>query len=295
MLIGQDVDSIDAYAQSVRAPGGVVGYTALDTLAGLSASANWGAGNQDLVALAGGYPGAPVALGLYLVGLLGEVNAGQLDSQIDQLAAALASLGSPVLLRIGYEFDNPQNAYDPATYQSAFVHITSRIRSSNRPSIATVWQSEAPCSGRYMGLAVDAWYPGDAYVDWIGLSYFQQMASCGSAPVDAMAAFARQHGKPLLVAESAPQGYDLTNLTWNGSQSVTASAIWSGWFQPYFAFIHANQDVVRAVSYIDADWNAQPMWQSGNGYWGDSRVQGNASIQEMWTRELEGSTWVQPQ
>jgi hypothetical protein len=37
------------------------------------------------------------------------------------------------------------------------------------------------------------------------------------------------------------------------------------------------------------------MWQNGsNGYWGDSRVQQNASIQQMWTSELQGSSWVEP-
>jgi hypothetical protein len=297
MLIGQDVGSIDAYAAQVRSPGGVVGYTSLDTLAGVTALANWGAGNQSLVTLSREYPAGPVALGLFLVGQLGNVVSGQLDSQIDSLAATLSGFGRLVLLRIGYEFDNPINGYDPSQYQAAFSHIVERIRARGPSLVRSVWQSEASCWPP--SHPVDAWYPGDAYVDWVGLSYFTQHAACNGASVEAMVGFARQHDKPVLVAESTPQGYDLTALTFSATGSsfatVTAPDVWSQWFAPYFAFVHANQDVIRAVTYIDANWNAQPMWQNGsNGYWGDSRVQQNATLKQMWLGELQSSSWVMP-
>jgi hypothetical protein len=296
LLIGQDVGSIDDYAQRVRPPGGVAGYTALDTLAGVTSTANWGAGDQSLVQLAGRYPKRPVALGLYLVGMIDRVTSGELDSQIDSLAGTLSSFGTLVLLRIGYEFDNPANGYSPTTYQAAFVHIVERVRAAGPSLIRSVWQSQASCQA---GQSLNAWYPGDAYVDWVGLSYFQQHAGCNDSSVGAVAAFGRAHGKPVLVAESTPQGYDLTALTYSatgsGFQSVTPTEIWSAWFLPYFSFIHANQDVIGAVTYIDADWNTQPMWQNGqNGYWGDTRLQQNAAIQQMWISELQGSSWVQP-
>jgi hypothetical protein len=244
------------------------------------------------------FPGRPVAVGLFLVNLLNEAASGALDTQIDSLARTLASFSGPVLLRIGYEFDNPINAYDPATYRAAFTRIAQRTRAL-APTAATVWQSEAGCAGTYMNQSIDAWYPGDAYVDWVGISYFQQSAQCNNYAPTSVLALARQHGKPVIIAESTPQGYDLTGLSFssdgNQFQSVAPSAIWSAWFAPYFAFIHANQDVVRAVAYIDADWNGQAMWKNpANGYWGDSRVQQNSIIEQMWTSELSGAAWVAP-
>jgi hypothetical protein len=297
MLIGQDVGSIEDYARRVRPPGGVVGYTSLDTLVGVVSVANWGAGDQSLLSLAGEFPGRPVSLGLFLVNPLSEITSGSLDAQIDSLAGTLAGLGRSVLLRIGYEFDNPSNGYDPANYQAAFVHIVERVRAAGARLVRSVWQSQASCQPSAQTLA--AWYPGDSVVDWVGLSYFTQYGVCKNASVDAVVAFARSRGKPVFVAESTPQGYDLTAMTYSatgsGIQSETASEVWGGWFRPYFALIHANQDVIRAVAYVDADWEAQPMWQSGdNGYWGDSRVQQNAAIQQMWTTELQGTSWVQP-
>jgi hypothetical protein len=192
MLIGQDVGSIEDYATRVASPGGVVGYTSLDTLAGLTAPANWGAGDQSLVALARQYPTGPVALGLFLVGQLGNVASGSLDSQIDDLAATLAGFGRLVLLRIGYEFDNPINGYDPAQYQAAFVHIVQRIRARGPSLVRSVWQSEASC--RPPSQPITAWYPGDAYVDWVGLSYFTQHAQCNASSVQGLVDLGRQHG-----------------------------------------------------------------------------------------------------
>ena len=53
----------------------------------------------------------------------------------------------------------------------------------------------------------------------------------------------------------------------DGSPSFTActlvdetpEAIWHDWYKPFSDFIHANTDFIRAVAYINADWNEQPM------------------------------------
>jgi hypothetical protein len=68
----------------------------------------------------------------------------------------------------------------------------------------------------------------------------------------------------------------------------------SAWDEPFFGFIHANADVVRAVAYINADWNVQPMWDPSNSdlYWGDSRVQANPIIKERWLNEISNPFWL---
>ena len=112
--------------------------------------------------------------------------------------------------------------------------------------------------------------------------------------------FARLKQKPLLIAEASPQGYDLTAMTkanispvWDGiaGQNVrrkTAAEVWREWYEPFFKFIRNNRDVIRAVSYINADWDAQDLWgvPYSNGYWGDSRVQMNPEISKLWSREV---------
>ena len=53
--------------------------------------------------------------------------------------------------------------------------------------------------------------------------------------------------------------------------------------------------MIRAVAYIDANWNARPQWMPGavqGGYWGDARVQANDLILERWLEEISDPFWL---
>ena len=63
-------------------------------------------------------------------------------------------------------------------------------------------------------------------MDWVGTGY-------GECADDAIQ-FAREHYKPVML-EAASQG-----------------AGWDEWFAPFFKFVNDNNDVVRAVTYINA-------------------------------------------
>ncbi len=55
----------------------------------------------------------------------------------------------------------------------------------------------------------------------------------------------------------------------------TADEIWNEWYAPFFQYIHDNSDVIRALAYINANWDSQPMWSKPyrSGYWSDSPVE----------------------
>jgi hypothetical protein len=73
----------------------------------------------------------------------------------------------------------------------------------------------------------------------------------------------------------------------------TSRQIWDEWYLPLFQLVHANSDVVRAVAYINVEWNAQLIWGNGsNGYWGDSRIEANHTLRELWLAEIGGSAWL---
>jgi beta-mannanase len=182
-------------------------------------------------------------------------------------------------LRIGYEFDGEWNRYDPEPYVAAWRRIVERLAENGVTNVATVWQSATHHTPRYGGHDWIDWYPGDEYVDWFGLSYFEPRLDI----LNAFLRLAREHGKPVMIAESTPRGANLANVT-------RPQLMWDTWFQPYFDFIYANQDVIRAVAYINVNWNAQPMWTNDN--WGDSRVQVNADIMRWWLDELNKDMWL---
>lgn len=297
LFVGQDTETIDAYRATVGEPSGIVSYTSLAGLEGLHSASDTGGGAMYLDQLAAKYPRAPIALGLYLVGELDAVNGGSLDAELADLGAALAGYGVPVLVRVGYEFDATWSHYEPEDYQRAFTRVRTGLRAAGATNAELVWQAAASCGQTYENQAPEAWYPGDDAVDWIACSYFAQ-AACQFSPVKAMLHLAREHGKPFFIAESAPQGYDLARGTFSSDGSAVAQKtgpeIYGDWYAPYFDLVTQNSDVIRAVSYIDANWNAQPMWGPPyqNGYFGDSRVQANPDVLAGWLAQTGRDAWV---
>ena len=306
LILGQDLGSIAGYKAALGlAPGGVTTYTNISEtepslLNGLEGPADWGAGDVNAQQNLEDDPQAVLAIGLYIVDNSGTNLAhlidGTHDTAIDRLGAFIQRAARPVYLRIGYEFDGPWNHYEPEPFIAAWRHIVDRLRAQGVTNFATVWQSATYAYGTYNDLPIEAWYPGDEYVDWMGTSHF----IFDQAVQDRFLDFARAHNKPVLIAEATPQGYDLDELTYSAPNDgknfapKTAEEIWDEWFGPFFAFIHENADVIRAVAYINADWHSQAMWgpDGGNGYWGDTRVQVNATIRERWLAEIGTTFWL---
>ena len=345
MFMGQDTQTIANYQRDVPQDTleGVTLYTPIfqpgnkEYFRGVYKPTNWGAGLIDFNKTLEQAPGAALAIGL---GFSGEpqtqeevgyqIAKGKHDKQILQFAKHLKSLSPrPVFLRIGWEFDGFWFGYRPDSYKKAFRHIHSLLKRAKADNVVTVWHSAAWPDHTIAGdlghlydhrrpEMLDTWYPGDDVVDWVGISvFYRDLAQFGytppNTPQDAQESvlkFARKHNKPVFIAESAPQGYRVGQLSKSPisrhqPQKVSAEGIWQQWYQPYFEFIYNNQDVVRAVAYINTHWDDQPMWQCAyeaqagqegcvQGVWGDSRVQANGIIQQRWLKEvLNKKRWLQ--
>ncbi|PLV57645.1 glycosyl hydrolase [Thermotoga sp. SG1] len=320
LVIGQDLDSVREYVRSgyFPVPGGVTTYTDIATLNGLYNDADWGAGLINAKKCLEEFPNSALVIGLYMVNMLDGVISGKYDRQIEILAEFIKEANRLVYLRIGYEFDGIWNNYDPEKYKATFRYITEKLRDflgDKKDLLFTVWQS---CSSplnvilrNYRKPDISLWYPGDDYVDFVGLSWFlpanerYRKAPSQKELAEEVVAFARFHKKPVIIAEASPQGYNLSELTRANISPVldgpagekkvkkTPEEIWNEWFKPFFEFVYENSDVIKVVAYINADWDSQPMWGPpyANGYWGDSRVQINPVIRDLWLKEITKPIW----
>ena len=252
----------------------------------------------------------------------------------------------PVYLRIGYEFDGPWNCYSQDFYKAAFIRIKDIINEENATNVATVWQAAtypdngnqefnyAPfLPGQTVRQYYDNWYPTrengeDNVVDWVGISYFagesynQYQWSCQDpskswtvpegSPRDlqnTLVNIARDRGKPAIIAESAPQGFDLVAKTWScvadrfdqepGHTFASDQDIWSAYYSDYFNWIESNREQIRAVAYINADWQSQNRWKCEvadegcpAGYWGRTSIQDNTTVYNNFKAELQKSIYV---
>jgi hypothetical protein len=93
-----------------------------------------------------------------------------------------------------------------------------------------------------------------------------------------MAQLAREHKKPLMVAE----GTAYATGTYFGQQS------WDEWFVPFFEFVKNNN--VRAVCYINWDWDKIPFFKDQG--WGDCRVHVREPFKKLWLEEMKNSRYL---
>ena len=217
LVIGQDLFSITNYTTAVERndrPAGLMAYSALrnpyGNLTGLWNPINYGAGiewSSGLIAL---YPNSSIQLGLWLVGACNDVIQGSLDEEIHRLAHYVRSSSSTQFyIRIGYEFDYYDNNYIPSEYIPAFQRIVRIFRELPVHNVAFVWHSAGLKNPVYK---YSDFYPGDEYVDWCGVSIFEQPYDCESSVKcymkypEHIAEYCAHIGKPLMIAESTPFG-----------------------------------------------------------------------------------------
>jgi hypothetical protein len=110
-----------------------------------------------------------------------------------------------------------------------------------------------------------------------------------------MIQFARDHKKPLFIAESSPVFTDGNGVSipLDLSKQADAEKAWKEWFIPYFRTVHNNPDVIKAISYINSPWKTRPLW-ANNAYFKniDDRITRNDSLGIWWLGETSKSEYL---
>jgi hypothetical protein len=114
---------------------------------------------------------------------LSKIAAGNFDAYIDSWAVGLRTYGSPVMLDFGHEMDGNWypwgygvNGNTVADYIAAFRHVHDRFVLAGATNVQFVWN---PDVWNPAGVDQRAFYPGDAYVDWMAIDVYNWGASGG--------------------------------------------------------------------------------------------------------------------
>ncbi|GAD00186.1 family 31 carbohydrate-binding protein [Agarivorans albus] len=256
----------------------------------------WGSGVQNAQWVIENYQPEVVALGMFCPG---NAQAPSLynDGAYDDLLIELADFfklhnETGFFLRTCYEFNGDAHGLSFEHFRGIFKHVRSFLDAQGVTNVAHVWQSDAyhgtgRPSNQALGNTEQGYWPGKQYVDWVGVSQF-------NSDINEEAEIAEIEGLPLFIAEVTPHGdlgvqYDY-KLPFNSSQQVA-----QGSANPVTIvnnldwFTEKNAEIMRTVNkawhYINADWTAQPQWESAADQAGanffkytDSRVQQNPEI-----------------
>ena len=285
LIMGQTVQSIteymDRYADRPM-PSGWAAYWGIPEFKGVKEAHSVSSGNtQNHQMIIDEFPNTVLQSAMWMVGkweVAEKASLGMYDKVVKKYASWAKKVDRPIYLRIGYEFDGVHNELDPITYKKAYKHIVNVLREEGADNIAFVWHSYAGTP--YQGHPVSAWYPGDDYVDWVGISVFGHAYSKDGfgADCDAVLSFAKEHKKPVMIAESNPiHGISADN-----------EDVWEQWYVNYFNFIHEKN--IKAISFINEDWPRTGI--GGISDWKDSRLYNNEKIADAWFQEVSRERYL---
>lgn len=289
LIVGQNKPPMQEYVDMAdRVPAGFMTYTNLSFLTGFDEPLDrmefgyWPRTQDDIV----------MQVGMWMTGndatneelLLGTLE-GRYDDNLDSLARHFAEADVPVFLRVGYEVNG---RFPPTYYADAFRHVRDRIENVNGvTNVAYVWHV-TPGFTRTGTSNHMEWYPGDDVVDWIGISWFVDVVGGGNTPpetldivlgnLDAISTYAKDHQKPLMVAEAAPM---------KEYEPTLGQASWDLWYAPLFEYIERYD--VKALSYINQRW-VDFGWEED--LWGDSRVQTDETVSRLWFETVYGDRYL---
>jgi endoglucanase len=226
-------------------------------------------GATNYVALDLKWTGAPAT------GLLDAINAGQADARITAVAQGIRSVGSLVLLEPGWEMNGDWafawqgvangGQAGPAKYAAAWRHVVTLFRQAGATNVRWVFNPNVGNAMTHTASGAGNWnwyanyYPGDAYVDYVGAHGFNGPTVWNTAwqdfgtmtdgaGADRMLSdlAARYPAKPIIIGEFASQ---------EGAAGQKAQ-----WITDAYAKMRANPRVVGAVWFNankEADWRVE--------------------------------------
>lgn len=122
---------------------------------------------------------------------------GSFDGYYEQYARNLAASGrTNVVVRVGWESNDPHYPYfagtDPARFKATFARIAGILRKHN-PTVLIEWSNVR--DGRQTG-SVETLYPGDQWVDIVGVNYYDGYPAMNSEAIWAAEYMATRLGGP---------------------------------------------------------------------------------------------------
>lgn len=168
-----------------------------------------------------------------------KVTGGSYDSKLYETFGYLNTLSCPVFVRIGGEMNVWGNQAAPADFIAAYRHVVDIAR-SQAPRAAMVFSPNFSSANK---VDMDIYYPGDQYVDWVGVSlYYDRWSHTGDTArdefygvgaygdallnVQQVVNLSRLHHKPVIVTEggSCNQFKGTDNSAWAADRMQRAYA-----------------------------------------------------------------------
>lgn len=209
---------------------------------------------------------------------------GSYDAKLIETFKYLGTLSCPILVRIGGEVNCWTNMPDADTFIAAYRHIADIAR-TYAPDAALMY---APNYSSAYKIDLESFYPGDSYVDWIGVSlYFNKVSTNGDTSIDAFYGvgaygdallnvqqtinLARKHSKPVSMTE----GGSLYYVNGSDYSDFAAERI-----EKAYAFLTMVYPEIKSIVYSDSNFGSSSRLYA---------ISGNAKMTEAYNKGVSSN------
>lgn len=199
-------------------------------------------------------------------------------------AKAAKAAGIPIFLRYASEMNGDWTAWHdtPEKYIEKF-RLVHRIMAEEAPNVAMVWSpNDVP------RFTMSAYYPGDEYVDWVGVSLYTEPYAngnpsepgLGTTPVERLDEIYKLYAdrKPIMISETAVSHY-----THRDAKS------WTGWslanLDRLYQVMPKKYPRLKAITYFNKDMKDQ---DSRNNY----LLRDNAAMMEAYKSMIASPYYI---
>lgn len=222
-------------------------------------------------------------------------NIKNLTSSLKSVSDLLAKYpDTPIYLRFAAEFDIWDNETDAESFKEAYRYVSSYFKERNS-NVAMVW---SPNQTAKWYIDIDDYYPGDEYVDWVGMSLYASKyfmgdknqsedneiifkAGINADPVIAVKDIIEKYGgrKPIMLSE-----YGCGHTLVKSGEDTSAFGIQK--LKEYLNYLPMVYPQIKLVAYFD-------QYIKGEDEQNDYRLTKNTQMQSEFLKLTSGSRFIQ--
>ncbi len=216
------------------------------------------------------------------------------DAWITAWAKAARESGVEIFLRFLPEMNGDWAAWagDPVKYKDKF-RLVHDIMERLAPNVVMVWcPNDVPVE--LHGHRIEDYYPGDEYVDWVGVNFYVDYYNSGDAskpdnrlqnPLDHLKYVYNMfhERKPIMICETGVSHYSITT-----GEDLTEWAVAN--LEKLYSMLPVVYPDVKAITYFSMD-QGSPFYNNHNTIWNNYRLSDNKRMADTY-RELMKSASI---
>lgn len=230
-----------------------------------------------------------------------RIIAGEFDQELRRWAVAARKTGIPLMIEFGTEvngdwfpwngrwngggtkdkYGDPKLADGPERFRDAYRHIIQIFRQNNVRNVTWVFHVDDESWPRTSWNAMAAYYPGDDYIDWIGISVYGALVP-GEEWTEFKDSFDAAYAEFTAISASKPLAlleYGVVEDPEIGDKAA--------WIRKALDSIRANRyPRIKAVSY----WNEA--WENDDGSISDLRIDSSTAVLNAYRSRVADPVFV---